>query len=478
MSNGSLFEAIREIHLHRRTGVLVVERQEGLRRLYFRRGELHLVASHPLAMQVRELLKARPGAADKSDLRELVTLTERLADALASWTGKRRFVALEAEIPHDLVGPLPTDRLLMHALTSGLQEAELIERLGGVEAVLAAADGLRRAAESTVPLEPREAYLLSRLEEPVRIADLLALPSLSRADTVVGLSRLHAAGLVERREPSPARPDDFLPQELLERFLARVRRALAERPLGIGLEAHREELRTLLALPAEVDHYELLQVSRTASESDVYKAFSHLARRVHPSHAERLGLEERRDDLHRLFRRLTEAYLTLSDPDRRASYGSGPAAPHAMAERPAPQRHEERRSFARKQFELATAHAEMLDFHVAVQLLQQAVDADPRADYFALLAECQAQNPRWLDRAAISYRRAIELRPEDPELRVALAQVAEKLGRFEEARQSYEAALHHAPGHLGARLGMDDLRRQLRQGRSGWRERLRRLFGG
>jgi molecular chaperone DnaJ len=62
------------------------------------------------------------------------------------------------------------------------------------------------------------------------------------------------------------------------------------------------------------DYYEVLGVSRDASESEVKKAFRHLARELHPDVNDHdPGAEEK-------FKEAAEAYEVLSDPERRRTY--------------------------------------------------------------------------------------------------------------------------------------------------------------
>ena len=73
---------------------------------------------------------------------------------------------------------------------------------------------------------------------------------------------------------------------------------------------------------AERDYYELLGVSRDASENDIKKAFRQLARRLHPDVSEEPDAEER-------FKEIAQAYAVLSNPRKRADYDrrapTGPA---------------------------------------------------------------------------------------------------------------------------------------------------------
>jgi molecular chaperone DnaJ len=63
----------------------------------------------------------------------------------------------------------------------------------------------------------------------------------------------------------------------------------------------------------ESDYYDLLGVSRTASDADVKRAFRTLARELHPDVSSAPDAEAR-------FREVVEAYEVLSDSQRRATY--------------------------------------------------------------------------------------------------------------------------------------------------------------
>jgi curved DNA-binding protein CbpA len=63
---------------------------------------------------------------------------------------------------------------------------------------------------------------------------------------------------------------------------------------------------------AKQDHYEVLQISKNADSDTIQRVFRLLARRFHPDNPE-TGNESR-------FREIHEAYLVLSDPEKRAAY--------------------------------------------------------------------------------------------------------------------------------------------------------------
>ena len=62
------------------------------------------------------------------------------------------------------------------------------------------------------------------------------------------------------------------------------------------------------------DHYEVLGISRQATDDDIKRAYRDLARRYHPdSHPDDPEAEER-------FKEASEAYAVLSDADKRRAY--------------------------------------------------------------------------------------------------------------------------------------------------------------
>jgi molecular chaperone DnaJ len=67
---------------------------------------------------------------------------------------------------------------------------------------------------------------------------------------------------------------------------------------------------------ARDDYYKALGVDRKASSEEIKRAYRKLARQYHPDRNREPGAEDR-------FKRISEAYDTLSDPDKRAQYDRG-----------------------------------------------------------------------------------------------------------------------------------------------------------
>jgi hypothetical protein len=222
-------------------------------------------------------------------------------------------------------------------------------------------------------------------------------------------------------------------EDELRIFSARIARGLTERPLDLDPDFHRERVAGLMRKAGEASFYQILDLPPTAAAQEIHEAYDQIARLVHPMNAFRLGLGGREGVLDMLFERVTQAYLSLSHPERRKAYDRSFSS-QAWAAALGPgmdKRREEVRDVADRYHKRALELIAKDELYLAIELLREAVRISPQAELYALLGRLQAKNPRWLRAAAESLQQAMALGSRDPDLPAALHDAQQRLASGE-----------------------------------------------
>ncbi len=258
-----------------------------------------------------------------------------------------------------------------------------------------------------------------------------------------------------------------MPQALLERLEARINDDLLDAPPTLDSQRLKREVSELVTRAGNVSHYELLGISVGATTGQVTAAFIDLGRRVHPSLATWLDVPE--GVLRVLFEHAANAYLVLSDPQKRKDYDrEHPSRPEPELRSPE-ELADVRRDMARKSFRRAQSMLKAEQYHYVVELMRETVAWDPHPDAYALLAEAQAKNPHWREAALENLQQAVRLAPEDTAYRVKLGRLLEDMERMTDAIEEYKAVVERVPNQPDALDGLDRLGVQSGKERRGWR---------
>lgn len=494
----SLVEIVRHVYLRRISGRIGFD--SGTGPLYFRDGEAFLAADHPLFQQVFQRLAALDGGNPNADKQLNELMLQCMEVTLAGAAGPRLSGGMES-FPPTMAGPLPTVNWLMHLATHDSDEPGLEQLLGGAEACIQNS-AQSPALQQLAGIDPEMMAWMAHLETPTPLGRLMQLHSQNRLTALRSLTRLWVVGLANgdrdmqslqpkqghrarsRRRRSAAAGSEpgrrsggerSLSARALELFSERIAEDLAQNPLSIPADQHRARVASWLGRHASLSHYEIFQIDPRAGDEELHQAYTRLARELHPIHAEALDLQGRDEGLRVLFERVTEAYLVLSDPRRRASYDLLHGVPVTVAV-DADQRLDERRRMAEGCYGNALHYLadHVQDFEQAINLLTEACRLDPKANYYSMLAQTLARNPHWRNRAAEAFKKALELAPQNAGIHVAFAEMLEKQGSVDAARTHFLAALDDMPNHPTAlkaieRLGGQDPSAKIGQG-------LRRFF--
>ncbi len=288
-------------------------------------------------------------------------------------------------------------------------------------------------------LLPAEMFLLSRLDQPTSLRDLVAVSGLGEKETLQLVYSLALAGIVQRqhwnsvlRDQKPVPPPRPVSQA-----------AAPPEPPAEREQAREIDLTDVESFLARVKnaqtHYEVLDVNREVSAESLKKIYYQLARNYHPDRFRRshASLVTR---LEAAFARIKQAYDTLRDDNLRSNYDTKLAA--------------------RKKAEpVAEPKAAMPQPEAVVERVDEpGVPATESAADRAQRGRMLAGNAKTRRAAEAELLAAIKLDPKNAEYRVMLAELYRELGLKLRAKGEAERAVAADPNNRKAR----DLLRSLK----------------
>jgi curved DNA-binding protein CbpA len=303
---------------------------------------------------------------------------------------------------------------------------------------------------------PPEVFLLSRLQAPTPLSELVSISGLNEQEAHQAIYALALGGFMKRGYwKSTFR--DTSPQPAVEVPAPVVEPVKPEKPTldPDSIEAF------LNRLSLNTNYYEVLAVGPTASTAELKHAYYNLARKYHPdrfrsSPGELLGRVES------AFARITQAYDTLTDANLRTAYDSkldakartaklADSAPKATMSEQATATPgdvgaesstltlEEQ---AEIQFKEGYAALELGQRPVAIGLLGSAARAVPNEPrYRAYYGRALALDAGTRRIAEVELQAAIKLEPNNSEYRVMLAELYRDLGFLVRAKSEAERAV-------------------------------------
>jgi tetratricopeptide (TPR) repeat protein len=208
-----------------------------------------------------------------------------------------------------------------------------------------------------------------------------------------------------------------------------------------------EEIRALLELAEKGTYYDLLGVTATTPGDVVKRNFHRLARKFHPDR--HMGLSERVGLLQELMGRLTTAYKTLADAEKRASYDRQLAAGGAFT---LGQGKTERQETVEECFARAKQYLRAGNFAASILWLRTCVEIAPTvAKYHAMLARSLAAVPQCRQEAIREFEKALELDAWNTSTYFQLGELYEVMEMPWRAAPLYRKILEIDPEHSKAR---------------------------
>ena len=478
LSEQPLAELIREISAKSLGGRLSLEHDRVKVVTYFDNGNFLYAAANVRTLRLREYIK-KSGLVSEPDL-------ARFNQALPDFELPKQLTAqklLTANAADQLQTRQVTDVLRMALVwTDGTWRLESRSRLNeqlnlklDLDSLLLdasrrlpadfVASRFRNPAEVIAPvaepaisdkLLPAEVYLLSRLDQPMPLSELVALTGLGETETLRLVYSLALTGLLRRElwksaqapekpapEPAPLTPEhepEDEPQDI-ETFLEKIRTATS--------------------------YYDVLGVTGAVSAQSLKDLYYQLARRYHPDRFRKAEPEVLRR-IESAFARITQAYETLRDDRLRATYDAKlqarkkaeriaessvkvttPAKPVAEGRTEPAISAAER---AESQYKEGLTALELGERKAALGLFASAASAVPKeARYRASYGQLLAANENTRRVAETELLAAIKLDPTNAEYRVTLAELYKQLGLKLRAKGEAERALEIDPNNRKAR---------------------------
>ncbi|MGH9317019.1 MAG: DUF4388 domain-containing protein, partial [Thermoanaerobaculia bacterium] len=350
LSETRLFAVLRRIQRERWTGTLSVFRQEQVRQLFFKNGELLSARSSREEHRIGATL-ATWGYISEADLQEalklqketggridqilvengLVTravidsearrLMEQVIFSTISWPdGSFHFQQNTDAISPEVAFSLSATEMIIEGIRRTPESEPFLELLGDLSLIpTLVKDPISSAVSSRLPQEAL--YLLSQIDGKTDAQSLLKLVPGSRTAGAKILYSLLFAGLIERRRPkreTMQRPGE--PGEAVGvRATAAGRPSETARPQEVKSD-HRDLVRNTYRRLDWLSHYDLLNISTDSTPEEIEEAYRTRSPVFAPALQSRPDLADCGRELTALSGRLRVAHEVLANPVFRKAY--------------------------------------------------------------------------------------------------------------------------------------------------------------
>lgn len=190
-----------------------------------------------------------------------------------------------------------------------------------------------------------------------------------------------------------------------------------------------------------ISFYQILDVSTSASQAEIKKAYFGLARKFHPDLFDRDIATQQKEMIDEVFDRITKAYQTLSDEDKREEYDK------ELAEEAV----DDKRGVAKKaeiKFRQAKTLYNQARYEETLPYLDEAIRLDAhKSAYFLLLALVETKIPTYIRKAEAHFIKAINLEPWGPDGYLGLGMMYKNEDLKVKAANQFKKVLNIDPGN-------------------------------
>ncbi|MBA3711091.1 MAG: DnaJ domain-containing protein [Pyrinomonadaceae bacterium] len=358
------------------------------------------------------------------------------------------------------------------------------------------------AESADVQLMPTEAFVLTRVDAPMTVNELVSISGIPAPEACRAIYALALGGLLTRVQwPRAFSADDLARCHAQDKARAastnqavspatgQAARQGDDQTNSAGAATEpQDEINALLARAGGENHYAVLGVERGAAANEIKRAYYALAKRFHPDRFHQETADGQRTRVESAFAKISQAYEALSDANKRTVYDhklntqgktlattrtpsrvspdaspkSSPEAtpktapkiaPHAADNGPPPPR-------AEQSFQKGIAALSQGDHNLAAQCFAEAARLMPQQSrYRAYYGRALAADPRTRRQAETELLAAIKLDSQNLAYRVMLAELYRDIGLHRRAVNELESALTINPRFAAARTMLDVLKK-------------------
>ena len=206
-----------------------------------------------------------------------------------------------------------------------------------------------------------------------------------------------------------------------------------------------ESLAELHAKFLNLNYYQILDISRSASVFEAKEAYFQLAREYHPDLLQRDLSKDNKKMAGEIFDRINKAFQTISNDNRRRKYD---AQLDSMSSDK-----KNLTALAQAKFQKGKALYVQGRYEEALCHLAEAVKLrENSAQYYLMLARTESEISHYRRQAEHDFLKAIQIEPWNPDLYVALGLFYKNEDLKIKAARQFEKALNIDPGHKHALL--------------------------
>ncbi len=355
----------------------------------------------------------------------------------------------------------------------------------------------------SINLNPKEAFIVSRIENARSIEEILSMGGLPEDETIRTLCGLLAVGLLEWVKEEKVDQDE----EAISISQIIVNRKPQTPAFDMqSAAAFCYEVENTLTILETTNYYALLNLSRTSTDEEIKQAYAVQSQKFHPDHHTLLAKYNLslRNDLEKIFTRISEAYRVLINPITRQNYDRSfrtTTKSHQVSDlskdRPSQQARNEpktastytssnadnyrravapiietrnnttptskesspsQQNAAQSMFEKGMKYYQGYEYKQAYYAFQATVDVAPKqAEYRMFLARTLLHLNDYA-KAREHFIKAVELEPRNPDYCVELGLLYQRMNMAKQAYQMFEKALEIVPNHILAKRAKENLK--------------------